>query len=220
MKSAARLSAWVLAAALQTALPAGAETLTNVSQLKPGTRMFGYLFSAERIAELHPVGVFWDRKLRLQQACKGQFRVKPVSMILANTIHLPQDRPHPVKGVWMLRFGFERCGETKIYNALFTAKNGAQPEVRPYFPGVTNASPQLVHDAMQGARSMASIKLIKQGGARDCKDLQLIDMRVTRPLSGSWQETWTFQACGTVLDIALTFTPDGKGGARYSATEN
>ena len=213
------MRAAVLVWALAAALPATAETISHVSQLKPGSRAFGYFFGRDQTAEMQRVGALWDRQLGLQQACKDAQRMQVMSVTLANPVELPDDKPHPVSGAWILRFSFERCGETKIYNALFLAKNGERPEARPYFPGITSASPQLVSDAMRGAVMAASVKLAKEG-TKDCKVLQVFDMRVIEPPKGGpWQEGWTFQGCGARTEVRLTFTPDGKGGAYYSASD-
>jgi hypothetical protein len=211
----------VLFSVLLWALAAGAETITDASKIKPGTRAFTYLFTRDQTAEMQRVGLVWDRELGLQQGCKEQYRMQARGITLASPIELPENKPHPVRGSWILRFTFERCGETKIYNALFTAKGGDKPEAKPYFPGITNASPQLVRDAMHGAVVAAAAKLAKQG-AKDCKVLQVFDMRVVNPSKqgGPWQEGWTFQGCGARAEVKVVFTPDGKGGAYYSAAEN
>jgi hypothetical protein len=150
--------------------------------------------------------------------------VKPIGLSLIDPINLPAGKNHPVEGRWKITFSFERCGQSKIYNALFIAKNGQKPEVKPYFPGITNASPILLYDTMKGALPVASMKLIKKNGNKSCKELDIADMRVTRQprvdggktISGAWQEKWTFAGCGKNVDVLIDFMPDGAGGASYS----
>jgi hypothetical protein len=213
-----------LAIVAGTVVAAHAEKLTNISQLKPGTRTFSYVFSKDQITELYRVGLYCDKRLSLQQGCKGQHNVKPIGLSLIDPINLPAGKNHPVEGRWKITFSFERCGQSKIYNALFIAKNGQKPEVKPYFPGITNASPILLYDTMKGALPVASMKLIKKNGNKSCKELDIADMRVTRQprvdggktISGAWQEKWTFAGCGKNVDVLIDFMPDGAGGASYS----
>jgi len=217
---------WLLALiAVATCTPVIAEVLTTVKDLKPGTKIFAYMFSHEQMEELYKVGVFWDKKLGLQQNCKSQFHVKPIGFVILAPINLPENEAHPVEGAWKHRFEFERCGDTKIYNAIFVSKKGTKPELRPYFPGTSKASPQLIHDAMTLAVSSASFKL-KEKGVKECKDMVVADMRVTQMphevvergtvYPGVWQESWTFVGCGQPVDVLINFTPDGKGGTNYS----
>ncbi len=209
-----------------TVVTAHPEKPANISGLKPGTRIFSYVFSKDQISEIYLVGLYCDKRLALQQGCKGRHNVKPIGLSLIEPINLPNGKAHPVEGRWKITFSFERCGQTKIYNALFIAKNGQKPEVKPYFPGITNASPILLYDAMKGAYPAASIKLTKQNGNKSCKDLDIADMRITqqahdtveggKTISGVWQEKWTFAGCGKHVDIHIDFMPDGAGGTNYS----
>jgi hypothetical protein len=213
------------AAGLQLAgVSALAEVLGNVSELKPGTRMFAYLFSPERMSDLHGVGRHWDQKLGLQQDCRGRIGVKPLDLTLVKPIDLPEGGAHPVQGAWTYRFAYDRCGETKIYNAILLAKNGERPDVTPFFPGSTKASLKLFADAMPAVQLMAGGKLRKQVGTGNCGELQLFDMRVIKQpdaaSNGAWQESWTFRRCGKTVDIDVTFTPDGKGNTTYFASGN
>jgi len=133
---------WLLALlAVATCAPVLAEVLNTVKDLKPGTKIFAYVFSHEQMEELYKVGVFWDKKLGLQQNCKSQFHIKPVEFVILAPINLPENELHPVEGAWKHRFEFERCGDTKIYNAIFVSKKGTKAELRPYFPGTSKASP-------------------------------------------------------------------------------
>jgi len=215
-----------LALLLPIVTSAEAETLGSIKELKPGTNIHTYIFSREQVQELYNIGVFWDKKLGLQQNCKSQFHVKPTSFVILAPINLPDGQLHPTEGAWKHRFQFERCGEIKIYNAVFIAKSGAKPEVRPYFPGTTNASPQLINDAMRGAVAQAFVNAKKENSIADCKDVVLTDMNVTqlshdvvdagKTFTGVWQESWSFLVCGQPVNVLLNFTPDGKGGAFYS----
>jgi hypothetical protein len=219
-----------LLSATIVSIPTRGETVSDVSDLRPGTRVSRYVFSEDQMSELYKVGAYWDRKLGIQLDCKTQYRVHSKTLALIQRIDLPEDQDHPIKGVWRHRFAFERCGEMKTYNAIFVAKNGEKPQVHPYFPGETNASPLLVLDAMMAAYVTAIERRRKDGNGQDCKDLQVADMAVAEQphdvvdggakLRQTWKERWTFSGCGSATTVTMTFTPDGKGGTSFSASGN
>jgi hypothetical protein len=61
-----------------------------------------------------------------------------------------------------------------------------------------------------------------RSGLKDCKDVEVFDMRVTEPAhdvveggrtkKGIWNEAWTFRVCGQAIDVPMTFIPDAVGG--------
>jgi len=205
------------------------ESLASALDLKHGTKIFSYLSSHEQMEAMYRVGVSWDRRLGLQQDCRQQYRVNPLSLRVISPISLPEGQSVPTTGQWVCRFGFERCGETKIYNAMFVAKDGIKPEVAASWPGVTNASPQLISDAMLTAAVKASTKLKQEQGieCKDSKDIIISDMEITqqphdlvesgKTYAAEWQERWSFIACGQPVDILIDFVPDGKGGTYFHA---
>ena len=208
-------------------LPAGAlraETLGNLAELKPGSRLAAYFYGREQVSDLYAIGRHWDKKLGLQQDCKGQYNIQPAGLFLLKPIDFPEDRPHPVTGTWQHRFVFERCGKRMTYNAIFIARNGEKPEARPHIPGTTNASMLLVSDTLKGAYPAVLLRVGRNKDAKDCKEAELIDTLLTQPprapadgkASGSWEETWTFRGCGHDVELPIAFTPDGKGGTTYS----
>lgn len=202
-----------------------AETLNSIGELKPGSRLAAYFFGREQVNDLYTVGRHWDKKLSLQQDCKGPYNIQPVNLFLLKPIDFPEGKPHPVSGVWQHRFVFERCGKRMTYNAVFIGKNGEKPETRPYIPGTTNASMPLVSDTLKGAYPAALLRLGKNKNAKDCKEIEVIDTRLTLPpraqaadskAPASWEEAWTFRGCGHDVELPIIFTPDGKGGTFYS----
>jgi hypothetical protein len=202
-----------------------AESISDISEIHPDTRVAKYLYSAGQIDEMYQVGVIWDRRLSLQQDCKSQHVVRPRTLALLQRIDFPDDSEHPVEGAWRHRFEFERCGETKIYNAIFVAKRGQKPAMSPYVPGETRASPILVRDAMMAALVTAIASLPTGTNVKGCKDMSLSDMTVTQepqnPTDGvgrdPWKERWTFSVCGNSASSVITFVPDGRGGTSFSA---
>lgn len=177
-----------------------------------------YVRSKPMLETMYRLGVAEDRKLGLQSSCKSQYQVRPTATLVLSPIEFAEGKSDPVKGVWLSRYQLERCGDAKVYNALFSARDGQAPSSRPFFPGATNAGPVLVNDAMRAAVSTATTA----GVPKDCKTAHVYDMRVTQPardvteqgttLKGVWDEVWTFSMCGQLVDVPMTFIPDAKGG--------
>jgi hypothetical protein len=158
-----------------------------------------------------------DAKLGLQQNCKAQYKATPVNLQVVSPLETAWGKADPVKGAWLVRYRLERCGEAKIYNALFVANGGKAPAARPFFPGSSNANPVLVNDAMRAALAQATAAGVPNG----CKTAYVYDMQVATPardvteggrmIKGVWDEVWTFSMCGELVDVPMTFTPDADG---------
>jgi hypothetical protein len=186
------------------------------------SRLTAYFHGKEQIGELYAVGRQWDKKLGLQQDCKGPYNIQPASLFLLKPIDFPEGKLHPTAGAWQHRYVFERCGKRMTYNAVFVARPDDKPETRPHVPGNTNASALLIADTLKGAYSAALLRLSKR--AKDCKQAEFIDTKLIHPPStaregdkpaGHWEETWTFRGCGHDIELPITFNPDGKGGTYY-----
>lgn len=202
-----------------------AETVNTIADLQNNKKTVAYLYSRPMFDTMYRLGVEQDKKFGLQSDCKSQYKVKPFSASVFSPIDFPDDKQHPTKGIWQIRYQLERCDNSKFYNTLFIANsNGEAPTPRAYFPGSTNASPILVKDAMQSAIMGALIR----SGLKDCKDIDVFDMRLTEPphnvvegdktFNGVWNEIWAFRTCGQMIDVAMTFIPDAKGGGTTFTT--
>ena len=204
-----------------------AETVSTTPDLANNKKTISYLYSRTAQETLFRLGVEQDKKFGLQQDCKSQYRVGPYSIGVLQPIVFPDDKAHPTKGVWNIRYQLQRCGESKFYNAIFMASgNGDTPAAaRAYYPGTTNAGPVLVKDAMMGAFSSAMLK----SNQKECKDVDVFDMRVseqphdmsdgTKTYKGVWSEIWTFRLCSQMVDVGVTFIPDATGsGTSYVIT--
>ena len=219
----ALLAARSVSTAAQTPAPAQPPAAGATADARQPSRLSAYLYGKEQIGELYAAGRQWDKKLGLQQDCKGPYNIQPAGLFLLKAIDFPESKPHPVAGAWQHRFVFERCGKRMTYNAVFVARAGDKPEIRPHVPGDTNASALLLADTLKGATTAAQIKLAKR--AKDCKAAELIDTTLTHPPrtaseadkpAGHWEETWTFRGCGHDVHLTIVFTPDGKGGTHYA----
>lgn len=197
-----------------------AETVNTTADLPNNKKTAAYIYSRPIVEAMYRLGVAQDRKFGLQADCKSEYRVEPFSIAVLSQIDFPDDKQHPAKGIWNFRYQLQRCGESKFYNALFfvTGNGDAPPTPRAYFPGSSNAGPVLIKDAMLAAVPSALI----QSGLKDCKEIDVFDMRVSeaphdvgdgdKARKGVWAETWTFRMCGQMVDVAITFVPDARGG--------
>lgn len=203
--------------------PPVAATPAEPGDTRQPSRLNAYLYGKEQIGALYEAGREWDRKLGLQQDCKSPYNIQPLNLFLLRGIEFPENKPHPVAGSWQHRFVFERCGKRMTYNAVFVARPGDKPELRPHVPGNTNASMQQVAEGQKTATPAALARLVKR--KKGCKDAELVGTRLTHPPreakdadqpAGHWEETWTFRGCGHDVEVTVTFTPDGQGGMQYA----
>jgi hypothetical protein len=170
--------------------------------------------AGDRLVKL---GIEEDKKFELQTSCQSEYRIAPLGLQVVLPAEFTEGKTDPVKGAWLIRYRLERCGESKVYNALFVAQDGDVPAMQSFYPGSTKANANLLHDAMPAALTQASGASTKRG----CKTPYVYDMQVKTPLrdvekSGAigkdvWEETWTFSLCGELIDVPMTFTPDSDG---------
>ena len=80
-------------------------------------------------------------------------------------------------------------------------------------PGDTLADAILQRDFLQSATA-AAISRARAG----CRGTQVRNTRVTSATGASqpWTEVWSMDACGTLVDINVTFSPSPKGGIDWS----
>lgn len=204
--------------ALTTA--SNAEVVNTIADLANNKKTVAYIYSRPMVEAMYKLAVEQDRKFGLQLDCKSEYKVEPFSISVLSPIDFPDDKQHPIKGIWNFRYQLQRCGESKFYNTLFIANSGGDtpPTPRAYYPGKSNAGPILIKDAMLSAVPSGLI----QSGLKDCKDMDVFDMRVTeashdvvdggKTLKGVWGEAWTFRMCGQMVDVPITFIPDATGG--------
>ncbi len=222
-QEAAPAPASFASAPVPPAAPAAAAVPAEAGDARQPSRLSSYLYGKEQIGALYEVGRGWDRKLGLQQDCKGPYNIQPLSLFLLKGIEFPDSQPHPVAGSWQHRFVFERCGKRMTYNAVFVARKGGKPVAQPHTPGTSNASLQQIAEGLKVAAPAARARLAKRH--KDCKEAELVDTRLvhlpqdakeTGKPAGHWEEAWTFRGCGHDIELSIVFTPDGKGGMQYA----
>lgn len=220
------ISAAIMSASFMSLASSYAETVNTGVDLQKNKNTATYIYSRTMLDILYRQGVELDKKFGLQLNCKEQYNVKPISTAIWSPIDFPDDKQHPTKGIWSFRYKLERCGDSKLYNAVFIANsNGEAPTPRTYYPGSTNAGPVLIKDALRAAVGSAQIRT----GLKDCKDLDIFDMLVTEQVhdvveggktyKGIWKEMWTFKMCDQLIDVSIQFTPDASGGGTSFRTE-
>lgn len=218
-----------------------AETVNSFADLNYNPRTLSFLRSRPVIEAVYRLGIEQDKKFGLVPGCKSDYSVKPINIFVVSPIDFPDDKQHPTKGEWKYNYRIERCGETKIYTALFVAnEHGEFPKYSMYYPGWTRADLALVKDAMPTIRDTA----LSQAGVRNCKEVDVFDMRVTKQprdvivedestghpppvhmrywiITGVWEETWTFKVGGKMVDIIIAFVPNSeRGGTDYVIMPN
>jgi hypothetical protein len=196
------------------AATAHADTIGDGLAFRNNPRMIEHLrkFQAETLSKL---GSEQDKALGLMQDCVTGHQVRVIEVYIAQPIDFPEDRVHPVKGVWRIGYDMSRCNETKRYNAFFIANpNDTPPTSRAYYPGVSLANPQLIHDTVRTALTSA---LVQAKVPESCKNIGVLDMNVAAnpdaSRGGNWKESWTFKMCDKLATVGIDFIPDqdGKG---------
>jgi len=202
----------------------GFAKIWDESNFSVGTPLFEY-FTQRAVANiLYSLGTRLDQSLGI--TCSERHQVKFGGIRLYQPVDFPEGAKHPVSGIWLYQFSLERCGETKIYNALAIARKDRPPRFVPMTPGTTIASPVLARDASRSVAAQAGMQSAKAGVPKGCKDLRIFDTKnVSRPrdvvqagktVKGFWEEVWTVLLCGVKVGIPITFWSDGKGGTFFS----
>lgn len=165
-----------------------------------------------------------DQNLGLHADCKEASQPVPMSMQVVRPAEFVDGKADPVKGSWLVRYRLDRCGDAKIYNAVYLAHDGSPPTVHPSFPGTTLANPTLLLDAMRSANLLAGAT----GMPKDCSKTYVFDMQVVdaphdvtdggKTFKGAWNERWTFSQCGKLIDVSMLFRPSPEGGVDFRAS--
>jgi hypothetical protein len=121
----------------------------------------------------------------------------------------------PEGGQWIDHAIVNRCGTNTQRNLLIIARGQKQLQAVALLPGETIASPLLQRDAMTSGMVPVTVKL-----GCDHRSIAVIDTALSGPVAQGvpWKEDWTYAGCGKMAVVTITFSPDGKGGAYFSAT--
>ncbi len=186
---------------------AQAETAPVGKPIDVNSQIGRYILSRPMLAEAHKLAVAQDRSFAVN--CETQYSILPQTVSVLQPIEMPDGGERPTSGAWRLGYNAQRCGTAKRFNALFVIRAGDVPTAQALVPGATIAGVQLMFDTVKNAVPLLLAL------AKDCKDLRVVDTRVTRPLTqlgASWGEEWQFQRCGETVDVPINFVPTADGG--------
>jgi hypothetical protein len=125
----------------------------------------------------------------------------------------------PNSGIWKQTFPVSGCDNDTILNLYFKA--GSDEKINSIIgsSGTTHADLALQNDAYKYAVIGAGT-MIKQCDRLYVRNTRFEDYgsvipAIPDPGSNSptrpWHETWTMAGCGHIVDVPLSFVPDGKG---------
>lgn len=127
-------------------------------------------------------------------------------------------RSWPVSGQWRERLAIDRCGTEVLHNLLVTARADQPPHITVLLPGDSLATPEL-----QVAAARPAVAIAEARHGRQCATAarEIVNARFDRWLGTGeavaaadrrWREVWTVRLCDRIVQVAVVFQPDGKGG--------
>jgi len=190
-------------------------------------KAINYMWSRKMRDRLYVLSLHMDKSILSQETpCQGKARLKPISTSTIQPLSFEEDDENPNKGLWTIRYKFDRCGTSSIYNAVFRAKNKSPADVYPLPPGTTRASIRLMKDLKPGL-FMATV--VHNKGDKDCRTLVVTNSEVTvepklikvnnKKLAGVWEEKWTVRTCSGTFNVDYCFIPKKSGGTTWTQTK-
>lgn len=179
-----------------------AETAQKFSQFATSAGYLGFL--QQRLPQLEPT------LLRATCADIRPLQRKRLTMVVPPVFE--GDAKQPSSGAWVDQVTTSRCGTEVLRSMLISVKDN-NLQLAALLPGSTEATPPLQRDAAPLAESRA------RQVANCASQMQVVDTRAEGDVKpgAAWNEVWTLQGCDNAkVDIAVTFTPDGKGNTLVS----
>ena len=216
------LSAIACAVALAVAMPgpkAGGETTNATPSKTPPSYIEADRSDADQV--LGPAltdNVFSDRFTALRkQLVAASLRGNPASGCADPPVFtlevVSPEKPTSEGSAWEETYAIN-CKERvrRTFLLFLSVKEGMKHSE--LAPGDTIADAILQRDFLQGATA-AAMSRARAG----CKGAQVRNTRVTSATGGAsqpWTEVWSMDACGTPVDINVTFSPSPNGGIDWS----
>lgn len=186
-----------------------------------------YMWSRKMRDSLYALSLQMDKSILSQETpCQGKARLDPISTATLQTLQFNENKKNPSKGVWTIRYKFDRCGTSSIYNAVFQASKKGPANVYPLPPGTTRASIRLMKD-IKPSLFMATV--IYNKGDKECRTLVVTNSKVTvepksikvnnQSIAGVWEERWTVRTCTGVFNVDYCFIPKKSGGTTWTQTQ-
>lgn len=197
-----------------------AETAHSPKDLRPGSRLYDYLFSHD----FDPILIRYARELdnKTGAPCRSKYIVQPEAVSFAEApLILPENSVHPVRGQWLLNYSATRCNKTSLMSAVFVSQAGNAPKSVPGFPGRTRANLSLQITTYKNAILMADARMEIAGikcGLIELADTEYVKEEEPTVVNGveelkSWSEVWTFVKCGYAAQVLVIFDVDPQEGA-------
>jgi hypothetical protein len=160
------------------------------------------------------------------ELCQSKYWLEPISFVILEPIEFAPDKPNPTKGAWTLRYRFDRCDESVIYNAFVKANRDGIPTIFHLPPGTSRASPQLMKDLNPALSVAASIR---NADAKDCRQVIVTHTSVSKEphslkvedqaFDGVWEESWTVKTCSGPFSVDFCFIPERTGGTIFTQSK-
>lgn len=194
---------------------------------QPDRQSAAYMWSPEMQKRLYVLGLYLDKNaLGKPEPCNGKTWLEPISVAVIQPLAFPVEGTHPNKGIWTIRYRFDRCGESITYNALFKANEQGQATIFHLPPGTTKTSPKLQQDLNPSLFIAAGTR---NGDNKECKLVAVTNTKVTAEPSpvkigdetfeGVWEEIWTVRTCSGTFNMDFCFIPERSGGTTWTQSK-
>lgn len=211
----------LLALGAPTVVPA--DSVEHARDIEPGAALYNFVKSNDHQQELAMLAMRWSATLGTHSEFCGESTITVTAISVWDTVEWPHKADYPSSGLWHERFDFKGCEATSTYNVLLVAREDEKPELKPWYPGSSNVSPQLYLDTLPKVVGRAASSLPTQTDGSPCIQTTVANISITRmqhgmTLSegvgrkGTWEESWTLSGCGGEAEKLVTFIPDGNGG--------
>lgn len=200
-------------------------------QLDPASPFGRFLLGATHLDQL--AWMAGEINAGLGRSCgRGGDEVGIVFVDVTEPVGFTAGRETPVAGRWMERFTLAGCGPAMMFNVLIIPGPGGDFGWAPMVPGETTVSFQVMVDALPTIEAAAMVAAGNPGcgeapGIIDTRvvDVGRIDPSTVPGYAGKGSparavEVWSAVVCGTEVEVGVTFTEDGQGGAFFEAQIN
>jgi len=201
---------------IASAMPAQAERINTLAELKADTFFLAYVQSPDTRQRLKDIATKWDADLGL--VCKEAYVIDPLrdQLSVLKPIETPEAGKPPVEGVWRLQFTAQRCGGERSFSVLGIAVPGKPVHHVNLLPGKSLTDFSLMRDTL-GAVVPAYRGMVQAQQGKTCADFAITDTQVTTPPANTdapsrFEEAWTLRYCGELKTFPICYSPREGGG--------
>lgn len=193
------------------------------AQIQPDAQTIQYFKSEAHTQLIGAMGLVYERNIfQRKEICSTGYRWDPISFAILQPLVMPASGSHPESGVWTMRFRFQGCGHSAVYNVMHRAQAGKSPQPVALPPGDTRADPTLAYDLMKGV----GVASLHAGSTPECKAVHILNTEVTsapfqqeangKVAEGVWEESWRVRACDKEFTANFCLTPQPTGGTNWA----